>query len=256
MSHLMHQIQSHLLGGKNKGTPMRNILAIVLFCFYQSAFAVNITKLDIYGTEYYDCSIDEPTITSTKSNDGIVTYTFTHPIRNTGWSKETFRNTAPRCRFQISTKTQTSNLLGGWKFSTAPKEISLSTNDPNGSIGSLCGTNLLGKDWGIDSSIPSNGADQTTAAFEYYTQNSGCKLSYSITLIKDPQATGGTNKLCPLINFNIEDMHDSSSFYAASLNTKFTTCAVPDVTPTPPPPPPSPICKRKTLQSKASKKAF
>ena len=230
---MMCEVESKLLGGKKKGNQMRAFIGLVVFCFCQTAFAISIQAWDIKLNEYVICSIDEPTITSTKNNDGSTTHVFAHPIRTAGMYQEFYSDTAPRCSFQISRTTQASNLLGGWKLSIAPQDIALSTNAPNGFFGSLCGKNLSSLHPLIDTDFP-DWMIQNTVSTEYITQTSGCKLTYSITLIKDPKAAGGTNKLCPLIDFRIKDMTAKGYLYAVSLHNKFTNCAVPDATPTPP----------------------
>ena len=210
---MMCEVESKLLGGKKKGNQMRAFIGMVLFCFCQTAFAISIESWGKIN-RYAICSIDEPSITSTMNNDGSTTHVFTHPIRTAGEFKEHWIKIAPRCSFQISRRTQESNLLGGWKLSTALQDINLLSNNPNGFFGSLCGKNMSGTSPPIDTVSPDS-----------MVQN---------TLIKDPKAAGGTNKLCPLIDFRIKDMTAKGYLYAVSLHNKFTNCAVPDATPTPP----------------------
>ena len=229
---MMCEVESKLLGGKKKGNQMRAFIGMVLFCFCQTAFAISIESWGKIN-RYAICSIDEPSITSTMNNDGSTTHVFTHPIRTAGEFKEHWIKIAPRCSFQISRRTQESNLLGGWKLSTALQDINLLSNNPNGFFGSLCGKNMSGTSPPIDTVSPDSMV-QNTFSTEYITQRSGCTLTYSITLIKDPKASGGTNKLCPLIDFRIKDTFAKGDLYAVSLHNKFTNCAVPDATPTPP----------------------
>ena len=181
---------------------MKLFLSLVLFGFCQFAFgAVSLVVKNANITS--QCILLDADIVKTSNTSSTVTYTFTHTIEATPTS---FLTIFPQCFVQFSPNTITNNIAGGWKFQAAKlDDIKFSLNN----LG--CGTtslnvpapNLSNNRTGFLNSV----LVRATSPFD-----ASCLLSYSITLVADPNSSPGTNTLSPLISIAVEDRQDSSGF--------------------------------------------
>ena len=177
---------------------MKLFLSLVLFGFCQFAFgaaSVTSSTSQVSAT----CSISDASISKTSITSTQVTYTFTHSV--TLSVQKSGGLIIPECWIQISPKTQTNNIVGGWKFLN---DINFSTSN-NLNCSSIRVTNQ--RDY-------SQTSIEFIKSLNYFESNSNCRLSlsYSITLVADPNSSPGTNTLSPLISIAVEDRQDSSGF--------------------------------------------
>ena len=178
---------------------MKLFLSLVLFGFCQFAFgaaSVTSSTSQVAAT----CSISDASISKTSITSTQVTYTFTHSVSLTG-RRVSGSFISPECWIQISPKTQTNNIVGGWKFLN---DINFSTRN-NLKCLSISVTNQ--RDYSRTSS-------EFIKSLNFFVSNGICQLSlsYSITLVADPNSSPGTNTLSPLISIAVEDRQDSSGF--------------------------------------------
>ena len=177
---------------------MKFFLSLVLFGFCQFAFgaaSVTSSTSQVSAT----CSISDASISKTSVTSTQVTYTFTHSV-----TLSVVRSGGliiPECWIQISPKTQTNNIVGGWKFLN---DINFSTSN-NLNCSSIRVTNQ--RDY-------SRTSREVIKSLNFFVSNGSCQLSlsYSITLVADPNSSPGTNTLSPLISIAVEDRQDSSGF--------------------------------------------
>ena len=177
---------------------MKLFLSLVLFGFCQFAFgaaSVTSSTSQVSAT----CSISDASISKTSVTSTQVTYTFTHSV-----TLSVVRSGGliiPECWIQISPKTQTNNIVGGWKFLN---DINFSTSN-NLNCSSIRVTNQ--RDY-------SQTSIEFIKSLNFFVSNGNCQLSlsYSITLVADPNSAPGTNTLSPLISIAVEDRRDSSGF--------------------------------------------
>ena len=177
---------------------MKLFLSLVLFGFCQFAFgaaSVTSSTSQVAAT----CSISDASISKTSVTSTQVTYTFTHSV-----TLSVVRSGGliiPECWIQISPKTQTNNIVGGWKFLN---DINFSTSN-NLNCSSIRVTNQ--RDY-------SQTSIEFIKSLNFFVSNGNCQLSlsYSITLVADPNSAPGTNTLSPLISIAVEDRQDSSGF--------------------------------------------
>ena len=177
---------------------MKLFLSLVLFGFCQFAFgaaSVTSSTSQVSAT----CSISDASISKTSVTSTQVTYTFTHSV-----TLSVVRSGGliiPECWIQISPKTQTNNIVGGWKFLN---DINFSTSN-NLNCSSIRVTNQ--RDY-------SQTSIEFIKSLNFFVSNGICQLSlsYSITLVADPNSSPGTNTLSPLISIAVEDRQDSSGF--------------------------------------------
>ena len=177
---------------------MKFFLSLVLFGFCQFAFgaaSVTSSTSQVAAT----CSISDASISKTSVTSTQVTYTFTHSV-----TLSVVRSGGliiPECWIQISPKTQTNNIVGGWKFLN---DINFSTSN-NLNCSSIRVTNQ--RDY-------SQTSIEFIKSLNFFVSNGNCQLSlsYSITLVADPNSAPGTNTLSPLISIAVEDRRDSSGF--------------------------------------------
>ena len=177
---------------------MKLFLSLVLFGFCQFAFgaaSVTSSTSQVAAT----CSISDASISKTSITSTQVTYTFTHSV--TLSVQKSGGLIIPECWIQISPKTQTNNIVGGWKFLN---DINFSTRN-NLKCLSISVTNQ--RDYSRTSS-------EFIKSLNFFVSNGICQLSlsYSITLVADPNSSPGTNTLSPLISIAVEDRQDSSGF--------------------------------------------
>ena len=180
---------------------MKLFLSLVLFGFCQFAFgaaSVTSSTSQVAAT----CSISDASISKTSITSTQVTYTFTHSV--TLSVQKSGGLIIPECWIQISPKTQTNNIVGGWKFQAASvNDINFSTSNNNcvfvrvSTQRDYSGTT---RDF-IKSVLLASGVG-----------NCQLSLSYSIALVADPNSSPGTNTLSPLISIAVEDRQDSSGF--------------------------------------------
>ena len=181
---------------------MKLFLSLVLFGFCQFAFgaaSVTSSTSQVAAT----CSISDASISKTSITSTQVTYTFTHSV--TLSVQKSGGLIIPECWIQISPKTQTNNIVGGWKFQAASlNNINFSTRN-NLKCLSISVTNQ--RDYSRTSS-------EFIKSLNFFVSNGICQLSlsYSITLVADPNSSPGTNTLSPLISIAVEDRQDSSGF--------------------------------------------
>ena len=181
---------------------MKFFLNLVLFGFCQFAFgaaSVTSSTSQVSAT----CSISDASISKTSITSTQVTYTFTHLVKMSVQRSSGF--ISPECYIQISPKTQTNNIVGGWKFQAASlNNINFSTRN-NLKCLSISVTNQ--RDYSRTSS-------EFIKSLNFFVSNGICQLSlsYSITLVADPNSSPGTNTLSPLISIAVEDRQDSSGF--------------------------------------------
>jgi type 1 fimbria pilin len=95
--------------------------------------------------------------------------------------------------------------VGGWKFQAA------SLNDINFSTSNNLNCSSISVKTQRDYSRTSR---EFIKSLNYFVSNGSCQLSlsYSITLVADPNSSPGTNTLSPLINIAVEDRKDTSGF--------------------------------------------
>ena len=177
---------------------MKLFLSLVLFGFCQFAFgaaSVTSSTSQVAAT----CSISDASISKTSITSTQVTYTFTHSV--TLSVQKSGGLIIPECWIQISPKTQTNNIVGGWKFLN---DINFSTSN-NLNCSSIRVTNQ--RDY-------SQTSIEFIKSLNFFVSNGICQLSlsYSITLVADPNSSPGTNTLSPLISIAVEDRQDSSGF--------------------------------------------
>ena len=177
---------------------MKFFLSLVLFGFCQFAFgaaSVTSSTSQVSAT----CSISDASISKTSVTSTQVTYTFTHSV--TLSVQRSGGLIIPECWIQISPKTQTNNIVGGWKFLN---DINFSTSN-NLNCSSIRVTNQ--RDY-------SQTSIEFIKSLNFFVSNGNCQLSlsYSITLVADPNSSPGTNTLSPLISIAVEDRQDSSGF--------------------------------------------
>ena len=177
---------------------MKLFLSLVLFGFCQFAFgaaSVTSSTSQVSAT----CSISDASISKTSVTSTQVTYTFTHSV--TLSVQRSGGLIIPECWIQISPKTQTNNIVGGWKFLN---DINFSTSN-NLNCSSIRVTNQ--RDY-------SQTSIEFIKSLNFFVSNGNCQLSlsYSITLVADPNSAPGTNTLSPLISIAVEDRQDSSGF--------------------------------------------
>ena len=177
---------------------MKFFLSLVLFGFCQFAFgaaSVTSSTSQVSAT----CSISDASISKTSVTSTQVTYTFTHSV--TLSVQKSGGLIIPECWIQISPKTQTNNIVGGWKFLN---DINFSTSN-NLNCSSIRVTNQ--RDY-------SQTSIEFIKSLNFFVSNGNCQLSlsYSITLVADPNSSPGTNTLSPLISIAVEDRQDSSGF--------------------------------------------
>ena len=187
---------------------MKLFLSLVLFGFCQFAFgAASVTSSlrEISAT----CSISDATISKISITSTRVTYKFTHSVKLS--INRLGALIVPECFIQISPNTQRNKIVGGWKFEAA------SLNDINFSTNNLgCGR--------VDVSATQNDYAATTreriksVSFQDDNSAGNCQLSYSITLVADPNSSPGTNTLSPLINIGLEDARDATGFAKSVAN--------------------------------------
>ena len=181
---------------------MKLFLSLVLFGFCQFAFgaaSVTSSTSQVAAT----CSISDASISKTSITSTQVTYTFTHSV--TLSVQKSGGLIIPECWIQISPKTQTNNIVGGWKFQAASlNNINFSTRN-NLKCLSISVTNQ--RDY-------SQTSIEFIKSLNFFVSNGICQLSlsYSITLVADPNSSPGTNTLSPLISIAVEDRRDSSGF--------------------------------------------
>ncbi len=177
---------------------MKLFLSLMLFGFCQFAFgaaSVTSSTSQVSAT----CSISDASISKTSVTSTQVTYTFTHSV--TLSVQRSGGLIIPECWIQISPKTQTNNIVGGWKFLN---DINFSTSN-NLNCSSILVTNQ--RDY-------SQTSIEFIKSLNFFVSNGNCQLSlsYSITLVADPNSAPGTNTLSPLISIAVEDRQDSSGF--------------------------------------------
>ena len=181
---------------------MKLFLSLVLFGFCQFAFgaaSVTSSTSQVAAT----CSISDASISKTSITSTQVTYTFTHSV--TLSVQKSGGLIIPECWIQISPKTQTNNIVGGWKFQAESlNNINFSTSN-NLKCLSISITNQ--RDYSRTSS-------EFIKSLNFFVSDGNCQLSlsYSITLVADPNSSPGTNTLSPLISIAVEDRQDSSGF--------------------------------------------
>ena len=181
---------------------MKFFLNLVLFGFCQFAFgqaSVTSSTSQVSAT----CSISDASISKTSVTSTQVTYTFTHSV--TLSVQKSGGLIIPECWIQISPKTQTNNIVGGWKFQAASlNDINFSTSN-NLNCSSIRVTNQ--RDY-------SQTSKEFIKSLNFFVSNGNCQLSlsYSITLVADPNSAPGTNTLSPLISIAVEDRQDSTGF--------------------------------------------
>ena len=182
---------------------MKFFLNLVLFGFCQFAFGQASVTSGL-GQDRATCSISDASISKTSITSTQVTYTFTHSVSLTG-RRVSGSFISPECWIQISPKTQTNNIVGGWKFQAASvNDINFSTSN-NLNCSSISVTNQ--RDY-------SQTSIEFIKSLNFFVSNGICQLSlsYSITLVADPNSAPGTNTLSPLISIAVEDRRDSSGF--------------------------------------------
>ena len=177
---------------------MKLFLSLMLLGFCQFAFgaaSVTSSTSQVSAT----CSISDASISKTSITSTQVTYTFTHSV--TLSVQKSGGLIIPECWIQISPKTQTNNIVGGWKFLN---DINFSTSN-NLNCSSIRVTNQ--RDY-------SRTSREVIKSLNFFVSNGSCQLSlsYSITLVADPNSSPGTNTLSPLISIAVEDRQDSSGF--------------------------------------------
>ena len=177
---------------------MKLFLSLVLFGFCQFAFgaaSVTSSTSQVSAT----CSISDASISKTSVTSTQVTYTFTHSV--TLSVQKSGGLIIPECWIQISPKTQTNNIVGGWKFLN---DINFSTSN-NLNCSSIRVTNQ--RDY-------SQTSIEFIKSLNFFVSDGNCQLSlsYSIILVADPNSAPGTNTLSPLISIAVEDRRDSSGF--------------------------------------------
>ena len=187
---------------------MKLFLSLVLFGFCQFAFgAVSLVVKNANITS--QCILLDADIVKTSNTSSTVTYTFTHTIEATPTS---FLTIFPQCFVQSSPNTITNNIAGGWKFQAAKlDDIKFSLNN----LG--CGTtslnvpapNLSNNRTGFLNSV----LVRATSPFD-----ASCLLSYSITLVADPNSSKGTHTLNPLINVGMRNANVTPTFDGASID--------------------------------------
>ena len=187
---------------------MKLFLSLVLFGFCQFAFgAVSLVVKNANITS--QCILLDADIVKTSNTSSTVTYTFTHTIEATPTS---FLTIFPQCFVQFSPNTITNNIAGGWKFQAAKlDDIKFSLNN----LG--CGTtslnvpapNLSNNRTGFLNSV----LVRATSPFD-----ASCLLSYSITLVADPNSSKGTHTLNPLINVGMRNANVTPTFDGASID--------------------------------------
>ena len=195
---------------------MKFFLSLVLFGFCQFAFgaaSVTSSTSQVAAT----CSISDASISKTSITSTQVTYTFTHLVKMSVQRSSGF--ISPECYIQISPKTQTNNIVGGWKFLN---DINFSTSN-NLNCSSIRVTNQ--RDY-------SQTSIEFIKSLNFFVSNGNCQLSlsYSIALVADPNSSPGTNTLSPLINIGLEDARDNSSFPKSMAN-NFLGSVTPDPAP-------------------------
>ena len=177
---------------------MKLFLSLMLFGFCQFAFgaaSVTSSTSQVSAT----CSISDASISKTSITSTQVTYTFTHSV--TLSVQKSGGLIIPECWIQISPKTQTNNIVGGWKFLN---DINFSTSN-NLNCSSIRVTNQ--RDY-------SQTSIEFIKSLNFFVSDGNCQLSlsYSIILVADPNSAPGTNTLSPLISIAVEDRQDSSGF--------------------------------------------
>ena len=195
---------------------MKLFLSLVLFGFCQFAFgaaSVTSSTSQVSAT----CSISDASISKTSVTSTQVTYTFTHSV-----TLSVVRSGGliiPECWIQISPKTQTNNIVGGWKFLN---DINFSTSN-NLNCSSIRVTNQ--RDY-------SQTSIEFIKSLNFFVSDGNCQLSlsYSITLVADPNSSPGTNTLSPLISIAIEDRNDTTGF-AKSVASISLGSVTPDLSP-------------------------
>jgi hypothetical protein len=192
----------------NHDIAMKLFLSLVLCGFCQFAFgaaSVTSSNSQISAT----CSISDATISKISITSTRVTYKFTHSVRLSIKFLSGF--IVPECFIQISTNTQTNKIVGGWKFEAA------SLNDINFSVNNLgCGRVNVSNTQ--NNYAAPNGQRIKSVSFQDDNSAGNCQLSYSITLVADPNSFPGTNTLSPLINMGLEDARDASGFAKSVAN--------------------------------------
>lgn len=200
---------------------MKLFLSLVLLGFCQFAFG-EASVTSSLGQDRATCSISDASISKTSITSTQVTYTFTHSVSLTG-RRVSGSFISPECWIQISPKTQTNNIVGGWKFQAASlNDINFSTSN-NLNCSSISVTNQ--RDY-------SQTSREFIKSLNYFESNSNCRLSlsYSITLVADPNSSPGTNTLSPLISIAVEDRKETSGF-AKSLASISLGSVTPDPAP-------------------------
>ena len=187
---------------------MKLFLSLVLFGFCQFAFgAISLVVKNANITS--QCILLDADIVKTSNTSSTVTYTFTHTIEASATS---FLTIFPQCFVQFSPNTITNNIAGGWKFQAAKlDDIKFSLNN----LG--CGTtslnvpapNLSNNRTGFLNSV----LVRATSPFD-----ASCLLSYSITLVADPNSSKGTHTLNPLINVGMRNANVTPTFDGASID--------------------------------------
>ena len=187
---------------------MKLFLSLVFFGFCQVAFGG--VRLVVENANIKsECILSDATIVKTSNNSSTVTYNFSHTIEATPTS---FLTVFPQCFVQFSPNTITNNIAGGWKFQAAKlDDIKFSFNN----LG--CGTtslnvpapNLSNNRTGFLNSV----LVRATSPFD-----ASCLLSYSITLVADPNSSKGTDTLNPLINVGMRNANGTPTFDGASIN--------------------------------------
>ena len=169
---------------------MKLFISLVLFWFCQVAFGLSGGVIGTLNLQTYTggtCELGTPTVTETAVN----TYLFSYPISYS--TNLPMGSTSIACMFGLSSSTNKTGLIGGFKIKSSNIKSSTGTSD---TISSACGVNKA-------DSLSTFQAFQIISGWSFISstnQSGSCAINITILLEPDKSSATFIKQLCPLIS--------------------------------------------------------